>query len=58
MIVNYRVHRISRGARKLTRTPILIIIIKKKDTTRKKSNAELRKNRYWPRATNVLIVEG
>jgi hypothetical protein len=57
MIVNFRIHRISRGARKLTRTPILIIIIKK-NTTRKKSNAELRKNRYWPRATNVLIVEG
>jgi len=57
MIVNFRIHRISRGARKLTRTPILIII-KKKNTTRKKCNAELRKNRYWPRATNVLIVEG
>jgi hypothetical protein len=30
MIVNFRVHRISRGARMLTRTPILIIIIIKK----------------------------
>jgi hypothetical protein len=36
MIVNFRVHRISRGARKLTRTPILIIIIKKRHDKEKK----------------------
>jgi hypothetical protein len=31
MIVNFKARGISRGARKLTRIPTLIIIIKKKD---------------------------
>jgi hypothetical protein len=54
MIVNFRTRRINRGACKLTRTSILIIIIKKKHNRMKSNKSTIGWNQIEPVYSIIL----